>query len=169
MIITPAQTCGPLFGFALTPAAVVQALPEEHPEAIVVEGTILDGAGEDIDYGGFVELWSAEQSVRVRTLGGHYRAVLRRPRAIEQPDGRTLAPHLDLRLVMRGLALPLVTKMYFPDEEAANVADPILEVVPADLRPRLLACRETERHFIYDIRLQGDGEAVFFSVDEPGA
>jgi len=169
MIITPAQTCGPLFGFAMTPPGVVQAVPEDHPEAIVVEGRILDGSGEDIGYGGFVELWSTEQTVRVRSLAGRYRAVLRKPSAVQRPDGHTLAPHLDVRLVMRGLALPLVTKIYFPDEEASNAADPVLRVVPAGLRPYLVAQRgSSARHFVHDIRLQGNDESVFFSIDEPG-
>lgn len=165
MIITPAQTVGPLFGFALTPPEVIQAVHEDDPEAIVVEGVIYDGAGEDLGYGGFVEMWSEEQLVRVRTLAGHYRTVLRKPRAMNLDDGTRLAPHLDVRLIMRGLALPLATKMYFPDE-SANAEDPILEQVPEELRPRLIARRgDNDRHLVYDIHLQGDEESVFVSFE----
>src|SRR5688572_15104414 len=102
MIITPAQTCGPLFGFALTPEPVVRSAEESDPDAVVVEGVILDGAGEGVGYGAFVEMWSEDQTVRVRTLDGRFRTVVRKPGPSVLADGRTAAPHLDVRLVMRG-------------------------------------------------------------------
>lgn len=168
MILTPHQTVGPLFGFAMTPAAVISSVPEDHPEAIVVSGRLTDGAGEGLGYGAFVELWSTEQAVRARVLDGSYRTVVRRPAPVPQPDGSVLAPHLDLRIVTRGLALPLLTKLYLPDEAEANAADPVLAQVPEALRDRLIAHHgESERHFVLDVCLQGESESVFFTIDPP--
>jgi len=166
MIITPAQTCGPLFGFAMTPAPVVQAVDENDPEAILVEGSILDGAGEGVGYGAFVEMWGSNQTVRARALDGHFRTFIRKPEPLVLADGQAAAPHLDVRLVMRGLALPLLTKMYFPDEAEANAVDPIYTSVPEEHRPRLVALPgDSPRHFVFNVHLQGEDEAVFFTAD----
>lgn len=166
MIITPAQTCGPLFGFAMTPSEIVTSAREDDPDAIIIEGRIFDGEGHDLGYGAFVELWSAEQSVRVRTLDGAYRTVMHRPRPVALGDGHQLAPHLDIRIVMRGLAMPLVTKMYFPDEPAANDGDPVLNLIPVEQRGRITAQAEGDgRHYRFDIHLQGPNEAFFFTAD----
>ncbi|UYP17917.1 hypothetical protein OED52_14735 [Rhodococcus sp. Z13] len=166
MIITPAQTCGPLFGFALTPRGITETVPEDHPEAIVIEGTVYDGAGEHVDYGAFLEFWSDEQACRVRTLEGRFRTVVRKPAPVTLADGHTLAPQLGIFIFTRGLSGPLVTKMYFPDETEANAADAILQQVPEHRRPVLVAeTTDTERHLRYDIRLQGERESVFFSLD----
>ncbi|MGW0017876.1 hypothetical protein ACWDUD_06075 [Rhodococcus sp. NPDC003382] len=166
MILTPAQTCGPLFGFALTPPAVTQAVSEDHPDAIVIEGMLLDGRGEHVDYGAFLEFWSDEQACRVRTLEGRFRAVVRKPQPVTLADGHTLAPQLGIFIFTRGLAGPLVTKMFFPDETDANRSDAILQQVPEERR-HLLVAQPTgqEGHLQYDIHLQGEQESVFFSLD----
>ncbi len=57
-----------------------------------------------------------------------------------------------------------MTRFYFADEEAANAADPVLARVPAPTAaPTLLAQPDGEDYRI-DIRLQGEGETVFFAV-----
>ncbi|MGP6174355.1 hypothetical protein [Corynebacterium sp. A21] len=166
MIITPAQTCGPLFGFAMTPSEVVSSARVADPDAVIIEGTVFDGAGQDLGYGAFIELWSAEQSVRVRVLEGTFRTVMRRPRAVAVNYGEQLAPHLDIRIVMRGLTMPLITKMYFPDESAANDQDPALSLVPEELRDRLIArASGADRHFRFDIHLQGPQESIFLAAE----
>ncbi|QGU05879.1 peptidase associated/transthyretin-like domain-containing protein [Corynebacterium comes] len=166
MIITPAQTCGPLFGFAMTPSEVVSSAREDEPDAVVIEGKIFDGNGQDLGYGAFVELWSAEQSARVRTLDGKFRTVMRRPRQMEVGGAEKLAPHFDIRIVMRGLAMPLVTKMYFPDQLAANDRDPLLNLLPEEERNRIIAQPGgDEKHFHFDIHLQGPRETFFFTAD----
>jgi len=57
----------------------------------------------------------------------------------------------------------LVTRMYFPDEPAANSADPVLNLVEPDRRPTLLA-RDDGGVLRFDIHLQGEGETVFFVI-----
>ena len=70
----------------------------------------------------------------------------------------------------RGLLGRLVTRIYFPDEPAANRADPVLRAV-ADpgRRATLVAAAQPgppggPARFRFDIHLQGDQETVFFDV-----
>ena len=56
----------------------------------------------------------------------------------------------------------MITRLYFADEEAANAEDPVLaSVTDPSARATLLAER-TDDGYRFDIRLQGDGETVFF-------
>ncbi len=63
----------------------------------------------------------------------------------------------------RGLLNRLVTRIYFPDFADANAADPVLNSVPEERRHTLVA-RKTEDGYRFDVRLQGEGETVFFDV-----
>ena len=60
----------------------------------------------------------------------------------------------------------IYTRIYF-DGEAANAADPVLALVPADRRATLIAARKPGNGsavYRFDIRLQGDNETVFFDI-----
>jgi protocatechuate 3,4-dioxygenase, alpha subunit len=66
----------------------------------------------------------------------------------------------------RGMLLHLYTRIYF-DGEAANAADPVLALVPADRRRTLMAKRQPgsgSAVYCLDIHMQGDNETVFFDV-----
>ena len=77
--------------------------------------------------------------------------------------GRATLPHLELTVFARGLLRHLATRIYFPDEAAANDADPVLALVDPDRRATLIARAEGDvLHF--DVRLQGAGETVFFAL-----
>jgi protocatechuate 3,4-dioxygenase alpha subunit len=59
-----------------------------------------------------------------------------------------------------------VTRLYFSDE-VHNEADPILQLVPPERRPTLIAQRTESGDlptYHFDIRLQGDQETAFFDV-----
>ena len=89
-----------------------------------------------------------------------------KPGPVPDPDGKPQAPHILLAIFARGMLLHLYTRIYF-DGEAANAADPVLALVPADRRATLIAKREPgSGNAVYrlDIRLQGDNETVFFDV-----
>jgi protocatechuate 3,4-dioxygenase alpha subunit len=76
------------------------------------------------------------------------------------------APHLLLAVFARGMLLHLHSRIYF-DGEAANAADPVLALVPADRRATLIATRQPGTDnavYVLDIRLQGDNETAFFDV-----
>ena len=57
-----------------------------------------------------------------------YKIVTLKPGALPFGDGRTEAPHIDVSVFSRGMLDRSVTRIYFPDEEAANAADPVLAV-----------------------------------------
>ena len=86
--------------------------------------------------------------------------------AVPDPDGKPQAPHLLLAIFARGMLLHLYTRIYF-DGEAANEADPVLALVPAERRGTLVATRHKgsgNAVYHFDIRLQGDNETVFFEL-----
>ena len=80
-------------------------------------------------------------------------------------DGRLQAPHITFWIVARGINLGLNTRMYFPDEEEANAADPILTRIEHQVRvPTLIAKAEGKGNYRFDIHLQGESETVFFDI-----
>lgn len=166
-IITPSQTCGPLFGFAILPPGIHQTIDENDPSAVIVSGAVLDGEGKHLGFEAFLELWSDGQACRVRTIEGRYRAVLKRPPPLPATAATaTQAPHLHVGLHGRGLTRHLVTRLYFSDEAAANEADPVLALVEPTRRPTLIAqALDAQRHYAFDIRLQGENETVFFTLE----
>ena len=87
-----------------------------------------------------------------------------RPGRVPFPDGRLQAPHILFWVVARGINIGLQTRMYFPDEPS-NAEDPVLTRLEHQNRvPTLVAKRAGDAEFRFDIRLQGDGETVFFDV-----
>lgn len=77
------------------------------------------------------------------------------------PEGR--APHINCCVLGIGLTRRLVTTIFF-----SGAADPVLEAVPAELRPRLIARRDPALDapgalgYRFDFILRGDGETPFF-------
>lgn len=190
--ITPSQTVGPFLAIGLPWADGPCVVPDGTPGAIVITGRVLDEAGDPVP-DALVETWQADQDSRfahpddprgsspqVSTTGtagfrgfgrcptddqGLYRIVTVRPGPLPCPDGRTEAPHLDVSVFARGLLDRVVTRIYFPDEDQANAADPVLASI-ADPRRRatLIAVAELAGQFRFDIRLRGGRETVFFDV-----
>ena len=160
---TPSQTVGPFFGFAL-PFADGPDAAEPGPGTVRIEGQLLDGAGEPVP-DGLVEVWAGDQFARCRTdPEGAYHVTLSRPAAPPLPDGTPQAPHVNVTVFARGLLRHLATRVYFPDEAEANAADPVLNRVDPAARHTLVARGEGGLlHF--DIRLQGEDETAFFSLD----
>jgi protocatechuate 3,4-dioxygenase, alpha subunit len=88
------------------------------------------------------------------------------PGSVPDPHGKPQAPHLLLAVFARGMLRHLYTRIYFGDE-AGNASDPALVPVPADRRVTLIAARAPANGnaaYQLDLRLQGDGETVFFEV-----
>jgi protocatechuate 3,4-dioxygenase alpha subunit len=154
---TPSQTVGPFFGFALPFENDADATSGETRNAIRVEGQVLDGAGEPVT-DALLEAAHGGEFARCRTDGeGAFHFTLSKPAAGEG------APHLDITVFARGLLRHLYTRMYFPDESAANRADRVLGRVDEPRRHTLVARPEADiLHF--DIRLQGEAETVFFEL-----
>ncbi|MDC0739318.1 protocatechuate 3,4-dioxygenase subunit alpha [Cognatishimia sp. SS12] len=86
-----------------------------------------------------------------------------KPGPVPFPDGRMQAPNITFWVVARGINIGLQTRMYFPDED--NSADPVLGRMEHKNRvPTLIAQKESEGVYRFDIRLQGHKETVFFDV-----
>jgi len=157
---TPSQTVGPFFGFALPFAGDADA---NASAPLRIQGQVFDGAGAVVP-DAILELWHSDAFVRCATDPvGRYRVTLPRPRATAGPDGSRQAPHLEVSVFARGLLRHLETRIYLPDEEAANAADPMLALVDPARRDTLVARREGAA-LRFDIRLQGVSETVFFAL-----
>ena len=187
--LTPSQTVGPYFAMRLPWPDGPYVVPSDTPGAVVIVGRVYDGAGNTIP-DAMIETWQADPDGRFahpddprgpspsgyrsfRGFGrcetsadGSYRIVTLKPGALPAPGGSgdIEAPHLDVSVFARGLLDRVVTRMYFPDELAANAADPVLCSVEPARRATLIAVAEPEGHLRFDVRLQGDRETVFFDV-----
>lgn len=154
-------------------------------ERIAIEGRILDGGGEPVrDY--VVEIWQADAAGLYpspsETRGtadptfagwgraaanpdtGAYRFETIKPGRVPFPDGRLQAPHVSFWIVARGINIGLNTRMYFSDEAEANATDPILNRIEHRSRVPTLIGRREKAGYIFDIRLQGPDETVFFDI-----
>ncbi|MFC0505525.1 protocatechuate 3,4-dioxygenase subunit alpha [Micromonospora costi] len=184
--LTPAQTVGPYLHIGLRWPDGPYVVPQGTPGAFWIRGRIVDGAGQPV-VDALVESWQADPDGRFdhpddprgarpasvpgfRGFGrsetdaaGEYALLTVKPGPLPTPDGGTEAPHLTLSVFARGLLHRLVTRIYFPDEPAANAADTVLAGVDADRRDTLLATPAPDG-LRFDIRLQGDHETVFFAV-----
>lgn len=173
---TPSQTAGPYLAIGMSWEDGPYVVPEGSPGAIVVRGRLLDGAGSPVPDGA-IETWQADPDGRVPGAGSAFRGlgrcltdaegrwfiVTRKPGAVVDEQGAQ-APHIDVSVFARGLLKRLVTRIYFGDETAANDADPVLRSLPDDTARATLVARVAEGGYELDIRLQGDGETVFFQL-----
>jgi len=186
------QTAGPYVHIGLAPAAAGFDIydtelghdiigPNAKGERIKVTGTVFDGTNAPVK-DVLIEVWQANAAGVYPGTGnveGGFRGWGRvvpdfdsglfsfetiKPGAVEGRDGRMMAPHLNLWLVSRGINVGLNTRMYFDDEDAANAADPILNLIEQIDRRATLIARRTGDTYHFDITLQGDAETVFLDV-----
>ena len=86
-----------------------------------------------------------------------------RPGAVPFPDGRMQCPHITFWIVARGINVGLHTRMYFPEGDTAS--DPNLARIEHQNRvPTLIAEKTGDGQYRFDIRLQGEGETIFFDI-----
>lgn len=183
---TPSQTVGPFFEFGLLDPPRSDLVPEGTPGAVRIEGVVRDGQGLPVP-DAMIEIWQAAPSGRYAhpedtrdelppregfsgfgragtDANGVFRFQTLKPGSVPWPDGRPQAPHLNVSVFARGLLHRLVTRMYFPDEERANAADPLLSGIPDAATRATLVARDENGVLLFDIRLQGQGETCFFQI-----
>ncbi|MFZ0658079.1 MAG: protocatechuate 3,4-dioxygenase subunit alpha [Candidatus Binataceae bacterium] len=187
--LTPSQTVGPFFGPALVRAGAERlADSAARGERIVIEGAVLDGDGAPVP-DAMIEIWQANAEGRydhredtqeklldpnfhgfgrAGTIeSGEFRFYTIKPGAVAGDRATLQAPHVNVCVFARGLLHHLMTRIYFPEESAANAVDPILNLVEPKRRATLIAGgsgTSSPRTLRFDIILQGDNETVFFDV-----
>ena len=137
-------------------------------EIIEISGRVTQGDGAPLD-NAILELWQASAEGRfddptffgwgraATDAKGFYFFKTIKPGAI---DGR--APHVNLLILFSGLMRQLQTVMFFENEKG-NGQDPVLNAVqPVSLQNRLVARKEKNNAYRFDIRLRGEGETPFF-------
>lgn len=160
---SPSQTVGPFFGFGLPFAGDQEAVPAAEPGSIRIEGQVIDGEGAPVE-DALLEIAAGEQFARCSTdMEGAFHFTVRKPAALADASGTSHAPHLEVNVFARGLLRHLATRIYFPDEEAANKADPVLQLVDPARSGTLIAHAE-DGALRFDVHLQGDHETVFFAL-----
>ncbi len=157
-------------------------------ERIRVEGVVVDGMGSPVR-DALLEVWQAnaaghyahpegggEVEDGFRGFGrvitdfdtGEWGFDTVKPGRVPGRTGATMAPHLNLWIVSRGINIGLNTRMYFGDEEEANAADPVIGLIEWERRRKTLIAPRTMRDgtavYRFEIRLQGEDETVFFDI-----
>ncbi|SPH25159.1 Protocatechuate 3,4-dioxygenase alpha chain [Defluviimonas aquaemixtae] len=193
---SPSQTAGPYVHIGLAPGDAGfdiyrQELghdiigPNAKGERITVDGIVTDGTGAPVK-DVLIEIWQANAAGVYAGAGkveqgfrgwgrvipdfetGEWAFETIKPGPVMGRSGRIMAPHISLWLVARGINIGLNTRMYFADEDKANAADPVLNLIEQQhRRATLIAKRETRKGasvYRFDIRLQGENETVFFDI-----
>ncbi|WP_407673904.1 protocatechuate 3,4-dioxygenase subunit alpha [Paracoccus methylovorus] len=154
-------------------------------ERITITGRVIDGAGMVLRDALF-ETWQADADgiypgndprgaadpnvtgwarVAADFDTGIWRLDTIKPGRVPFPDGRPMAPHINVWLVARGVNLGLQTRICFDDEEQANAECPVLTRIEHKARiPTLLAKKTGPGEYSFDFRLQGEDETVFFDI-----
>lgn len=155
--------------------------PGEH---ITLIGQVFDGNGHLVR-DSFIELWQANAAGQYETAfnlekpfnsfgrtattfdgDSSWSAETVKPGVVCNAAGVPMAPHVNLMLFARGINIHLHTRLYFEDEAEANAQDPVLNLIEQPERRQTLIARRCEvagkAAYRFDIRLQGEGETVFF-------
>ncbi|GHE22228.1 protocatechuate 3,4-dioxygenase subunit alpha [Halomonas urumqiensis] len=160
------------------------ATSEVEGEPIEVVGTVIDGNG-DLVRDALLEAWQADAKGEYRPEfdleqafnsfgrtattaegGSEWSLATIKPGAVKRSDGKVMAPHINLAIFARGINIHLQTRLYFEDETEANAACPVLNAIESPARRQTLIAKREELdgkvRYRLDIRLQGEGETVFF-------
>lgn len=154
--------------------------PGEH---ILLIGNVYDGNGHLVR-DSFLEFWQANHEGvydpvydvekpfncfgRTATTfdAGEWTLKTVKPGVVKNAAGVPMAPHINVSLFARGINIQLQTRLYFDDEAQANAADPVLNLIEQPERRQTLVARRCEvdgrTAYRFDIRIQGEGETVFF-------
>ncbi|MCD2174798.1 protocatechuate 3,4-dioxygenase subunit alpha [Rhizobium sp. C4] len=154
-------------------------------ERITVRGHVFDGSGTALK-DALIEIWQADAeglynspsetrgSADPNFLGwgrtpgdmatGEFVFETIKPGKVPFKGGRWMAPHITFWVVARGINIGLQTRMYFPEEEEANAADPILGRIEHRVRVPTLIAKKDGNTYTFNIHLQGENETVFFDI-----
>ncbi len=180
---TPGQTVGPFFGLALPYRGDGDLVPDAHPLAVRLHGTVYDGACDGVP-DALVELWQPDSAGHLPRRAGS----LRRDSTVFTGWGRSATdaaggygfttvtpgsasagrpPFFAIAVFARGLLNRLFTRAYLPHRDLN--ADPLLAAVDLRRRDTLLCVAESGgAAYRFDIHLQGPNETVFLAYRGDG-
>ena len=176
---TPGQTIGPFFGYALPYDGDSELVPARHPDAIRLHGLVLDGAGQPVPgrparavagrrrrRGLPRGRLAAPRRVHVHRLGARVHG--RRRVATSSRRWRRVRPCREPRRSSPSPSSPAACSTgcspapTCPTTRRALKADSLLSSLDPERRGTLVA-RPDESGYVFDIRLQGEGETVFLT------
>jgi protocatechuate 3,4-dioxygenase alpha subunit len=169
---TPSQTIGPFFHEALRWKDGARVTFAEPGQRVVLVGRVADGAGQPVS-DAMVETWQvspAGKSPAPATGSAQPHGMGRVETAADgsfrietlMPGGD--APHLEVTFFARGLLRGLRTRVYLAPEERVR-ADPSIAAIAKSPRVKtLLATPAGKDEYHWEVRLQGEGETVFFAA-----
>jgi len=182
LAVTPGQTVGPFFGYALPYPGGNLLVPQHHPDAVRLHGTVLDGDGRPVP-DALLEIWQADgdgqPAQRPGSLHrdgytftgwgrsetdrvGHYHF------STLEPGRDEAAPFIAMTVFARGLMHRLCTRIYLPDAPGLD-DDRFLRSVPEERRNTVLAQRDGASSLLFDVHLQGPQETVFLTFTSASA
>jgi protocatechuate 3,4-dioxygenase alpha subunit len=168
---TPSQTIGPFFHESLRWRDGGKVAFAARGRPIVLAGRVFDGAGKPVG-DAMIETWQlsptgapAGAAPDAANPSGYGRVETAKDGSFRfetsMPGGAL--PCIDITIFARGLLKALRTRVYLADEERVR-ADPYLKPIAASARLKtLIATKSGDSEYRWDIRLQGEGETVFFS------
>lgn len=179
LVPTGSQTVGPFFTIGL--GHLCAAGPALAATPITIRGRIVDGSGNGVPDAA-LEIWQADplghyasepDDASGLATGfariapdefGQFDFTTCRPGPVPFDETTQQAPHLVVLVFARGLLRHLITRMYFPGEPG-NATDPVLQSLPSDRRPTLIAqgSAASAHTLEWNIVLQGENETVFFA------
>jgi len=169
---TPSQTIGPFFHEGLRWPDAGKVRFSEPGKRIVITGRVVDGSGAPVG-DAMIETWQrsptgAEPKAATgdSTPCGFGRLETAKDGTfrIETSMPGGAVPFIDVSLFARGLLKALRTRVYLADEAAVR-ADAALAPLAASPRVRTLVAQPAgDGAYRWDIRLQGEGETVFFDI-----
>ena len=168
---TPSQTIGPFFHESLRWRDGGKVAFAETGDKVVVTGRIFDGAGNLVN-DAMLETWQrspqggtpapATGSLNPHGFGrvetakdGTYR--------IETSMPGAPVPSIDIAVFARGLLKPLRTRAYLAPEARVRTDPALASLASSPRLATLVATPAGNGEYRFDIRLQGDGETVFFA------
>jgi protocatechuate 3,4-dioxygenase alpha subunit len=180
-LVRPAPDGSPAIGNVLASEA-------SEGRRIRVRGGVYDGLGQPVS-DALLEIWQADADGRYHhpldrqnesgdsalfgfgrcatDADGQYWFDTVKPGAVPGPGGSVQAPHIGVIVLARGLLLHLFTRVYFHGD-AEHAHDPVLACVEPSRRSTLIArlsgLAGGVAEYVFDVRLQGEHETVFFEV-----
>lgn len=177
LTVTPGQTVGPFFGYALPYEGDNELVSFGSTRSMRLHGTVYDGAGATIP-DAILEIWQPDETG----------AIMQEPGSIRR-DGFTFtgfgrgavddAGHynfstvnpgtttegkpafISLVVFARGLMNRLFTRIYLPEDTEALANDTFLQSLDPEDRARLIAEREADGSLRFDVHLQGEDQTPF--------